>query len=88
MINMQYKYEYKGMSINDYCELHNIKKFTIYSRIRKVKLENPNLDQDELVNEAFKRYYAHEHILYFYNNTALYNYCLKNPDIKYKRIRL
>lgn len=50
------KYMYKGMSLRQYCLENNINFTTINSRISKIKKENKNLTNDELVVLALEEF--------------------------------
>ena len=66
------KYEYEGMSLSAYCEKNNIKKFTIYPRIRKIQKENPNLTIEEIIEKALnKNYFFEEGNIILWENTSL-----------------
>lgn len=82
------KYEYEGMSLSAYCEKNNIKKFTIYSRIRKIKKENPNLTIEEVIKKALnKNYYFEEGNVLLWENTSLYTYCCNHPNLNYSNLK-
>ncbi len=84
---MQQKYQYQGISLYKYCDQHNINKFTIYSRIKKFRKENPTLTDDELVILALTHDLSKENADYLWNNTTLYKYCKTHPEISYVNIR-
>lgn len=80
------KYMYKGMSLRQYCLENNINFTTINSRISKIKKENKNLTNDELVVLALEEF-ENKNFRFFYRGIPLKEYCKNHPDINYNTIR-
>ena len=82
------KYEYEGMSLSAYCEKNNIKKSTIYPRIKKIIEKNPNLTIEEVIKKALnKNYYYEEENVLLWENTSLYTYCRNHPNLNYSNLK-
>lgn len=80
------KYHRGGMSLYTYCDKNNIKKYTIYNHIKILKRENPDLTDDELVEQAFTRNFREDQIIYYCGDTSLYKFC-REHEIRYQSLR-
>lgn len=80
------KYMWGGMSLRQYCLKNEINYETIASRIEKLKKENPNLSNDELVIAALEEF-QNKNYRFFYEDIPLKDYCEKHPEINYGTIR-
>lgn len=76
------KYMYEGITLNKYCQNKEISVSTIYDRINKLKEENPDLTNEELVRLSIDEY-EYNSIKYYYHGIPLIEYCRNNPDISY-----
>lgn len=81
-------YTYHGESLYSYCKRNNIIISTIYVRIRKIKNENPNLSDEEIIELAVQG--VKSKLKYVYKGITLRNYCKENNinyDTIYKKIK-
>ena len=80
------KYMYEGMSLRQYCIQNEINYDTITSRIEKLKKENPNLSNDQIVLAVLEQF-QNKNYHYFYEGMPLKEYCEKHPEMNYNAIR-
>ena len=89
MVMKQYgnskKYMYGGMTLRQYCKKNDIHDQTIYSRIRQLKKDHPDLIDDDLVRLAMDDYVDNS-TKYYYLGIPLSEFCRRNPDLSYHSI--
>ena len=86
-LNPSVKYIYEGISLYEYCAQNHTNLFTIYSRMRKLKQESPQISDEELIKEALTRNLAEEQVIYFWNDKPLTKYCKEHPEVNITNIR-
>ena len=77
-------YIYQGQPLSKYCQENNLNLKTIKARIKKLKQQNGNLTNDELVILAIEAF-TNQNFKYFYQGLPLKEYCQLN-QIKYSTI--
>lgn len=80
------KYMYQGISLRQYCLENELNPKTIESRIHKLKNENKNLKNDDLVKLALEEF-DNKNFKFFYKGIPLKQYCEEHPEINYNTIR-
>lgn len=71
------KYMYQGISLRQYCLENELNPKTIESRIHKLKKENKNLKNDNLVKLALEEF-DNKNFKFFYKGIPLKQYCDEN----------
>ena len=80
------KYMYQGISLRQYCLENELNPKTIESRIHKLKNENKNFKNDDLVKLALEEF-DNKNFKFFYKGIPLKQYCEEHPEINYNTIR-